>query len=243
MNDLPDVVVLSATRTAIGRYGGGLAGVPPCDLAAAVVREAVSRAGVEPADVGHAVFGHDGNGSLLLQVLEDGAAAPDLAYCQCDVSGCDGIDVSRILARFLALELGSRHRGLDACQQSGQIPEHHIVNGALDRAAGSMTQDQDHFRARSRAAKLHAAEHVVIHDIAGDSSDERVADSSIENDLRRHSRIQASQDHRRRVLSFGAGFLLCQVIAGNHLPRPEPLIARSSIPRSPAMASCYPVLL
>jgi len=58
MNDLPDVVVLSATRTAIGRYGGGVAGVPPCDLAAAVVREAVSRAGVEPADVGHAVFGN-----------------------------------------------------------------------------------------------------------------------------------------------------------------------------------------
>jgi len=58
MNDLPDVVVLSATRTAIGRYGGGLAGVPPCDLAAAVVREAVSRAGIEPADVGHAVFGN-----------------------------------------------------------------------------------------------------------------------------------------------------------------------------------------
>ncbi len=58
MRDLPDVVVLSATRTAIGKYGGGLAGVPPCDLAAAVVREAVRRAGIEPADVGHAVFGH-----------------------------------------------------------------------------------------------------------------------------------------------------------------------------------------
>jgi acetyl-CoA C-acetyltransferase len=37
MDDLPDVVVLSATRTAIGRYGGGLASVPPCDLAATVV--------------------------------------------------------------------------------------------------------------------------------------------------------------------------------------------------------------
>jgi acetyl-CoA C-acetyltransferase len=58
MNAVPDVVVLSATRTAIGRYGGGLAGVPPCDLAATVVREAVARAGVEPADVGHAVFGN-----------------------------------------------------------------------------------------------------------------------------------------------------------------------------------------
>ena len=54
----PSVVVLSAVRTAIGKYGGGLATVPPCDLAAHVVREAVSRAGMEPADVGHAVFGN-----------------------------------------------------------------------------------------------------------------------------------------------------------------------------------------
>jgi acetyl-CoA C-acetyltransferase len=40
-----DVLVLSGTRTAIGRYGGGLTDVPPCDLAATVVREAVRRAG------------------------------------------------------------------------------------------------------------------------------------------------------------------------------------------------------
>jgi acetyl-CoA C-acetyltransferase len=58
MNALPDVVVLSATRTAIGRYGGGLASVPPCDLAATVVREAVRRSGAEAADFGHAVFGN-----------------------------------------------------------------------------------------------------------------------------------------------------------------------------------------
>ena len=58
MNDLPEVVVMSAVRTAIGRYGGGLAEVPPCDLAATVVREAVRRADIKPADVDHAVFGH-----------------------------------------------------------------------------------------------------------------------------------------------------------------------------------------
>ena len=53
-----DVFVLSGTRTAIGKYGGGLAAVPPCDLGATVVREAVSRAGVDPGQVGHAVFGN-----------------------------------------------------------------------------------------------------------------------------------------------------------------------------------------
>jgi acetyl-CoA C-acetyltransferase len=55
---MEDVFVLSAVRTPIGKYGGGLASVPPCDLAAQVVRESVSRSGVDPDQVGHAVFGH-----------------------------------------------------------------------------------------------------------------------------------------------------------------------------------------
>jgi len=55
---MEDVMVLSAVRTPIGKFGGGLAGVPPCDLAASVVREAVSRAGVDPVEVGHSVFGN-----------------------------------------------------------------------------------------------------------------------------------------------------------------------------------------
>jgi acetyl-CoA C-acetyltransferase len=58
MDNQRNVLVLSAVRTAIGKYGGGLAAVPPCDLAATVIREAVSRGRVEPADVGHVVFGN-----------------------------------------------------------------------------------------------------------------------------------------------------------------------------------------
>src|SRR5919202_3110702 len=53
-----EVVVLSGVRTAVGKYGGSLKDKPPTELAAAVVREAVGRAGVEPADVGHVVFGN-----------------------------------------------------------------------------------------------------------------------------------------------------------------------------------------
>ena len=58
MEDQREVLVLSAVRTPIGKYGGGLASVPLCDLAATVVREAVSRAAVAPDEVGHAVFGN-----------------------------------------------------------------------------------------------------------------------------------------------------------------------------------------
>jgi acetyl-CoA C-acetyltransferase len=52
------VVVLSGVRTAIGTYGGALKDVPPTQLGATVVREAVTRAGVEPKEVGHVVFGN-----------------------------------------------------------------------------------------------------------------------------------------------------------------------------------------
>jgi len=53
-----EVVVVSAVRTPIGTFGGGLKDIPPCDLAARVVRESLARAKVEGELVGHVVFGH-----------------------------------------------------------------------------------------------------------------------------------------------------------------------------------------
>jgi acetyl-CoA C-acetyltransferase len=52
-----EVVVLSGVRTAIGDYGGALKDVPPTALGAAVLREAVARAKIDPAEVGHVVLG------------------------------------------------------------------------------------------------------------------------------------------------------------------------------------------
>jgi acetyl-CoA C-acetyltransferase len=58
MNEVREVVILSGVRTAIGDYGGSLKDVPPSELAAQVLREAVSRAKVDPKDVGQCVFGN-----------------------------------------------------------------------------------------------------------------------------------------------------------------------------------------
>jgi 3-oxoadipyl-CoA thiolase len=48
---MPEAVILSAVRTPIGRYGGGLSGVRPDDLAAAVIAAAVERSGVPAAEI------------------------------------------------------------------------------------------------------------------------------------------------------------------------------------------------
>ncbi len=53
-----DVVVLDGARTAIGTFGGSLAGTPPTALAAAVAKEAMKRSQVEPGQIETAVFGH-----------------------------------------------------------------------------------------------------------------------------------------------------------------------------------------
>jgi len=51
------VVILSGVRTAIGSYGGSLKDIPPSELGARVVREAVTRAKVDPAEIGQCVIG------------------------------------------------------------------------------------------------------------------------------------------------------------------------------------------
>jgi acetyl-CoA C-acetyltransferase len=53
-----EVVVVSGVRTAIGTFGGSLKDVPPTQLGARVVAEALKRAHVTGDEVGHVVFGH-----------------------------------------------------------------------------------------------------------------------------------------------------------------------------------------
>jgi acetyl-CoA C-acetyltransferase len=53
-----EVYIVSGVRTAIGDFGGSLKDIPPTELGARVTREALSRAGVDGAEVQHVVFGN-----------------------------------------------------------------------------------------------------------------------------------------------------------------------------------------
>jgi acetyl-CoA C-acetyltransferase len=53
-----EVVIISAVRTAIGKFQGALAPLSAVDLGACVVREAVRRAGIEPRQVDEIIMGN-----------------------------------------------------------------------------------------------------------------------------------------------------------------------------------------
>ncbi|MEM2944034.1 MAG: acetyl-CoA C-acetyltransferase [Methanomassiliicoccales archaeon] len=54
---MKEVVILSAARTAVGKFGGSLKDVPVYELGAQVIREAVKRAGLEPNDIQECIMG------------------------------------------------------------------------------------------------------------------------------------------------------------------------------------------
>ena len=56
--DGPDVVVVGAARTPIGRFGGALAALPAVELGQLAIRAAVERSGVLPEEVDRVLMGH-----------------------------------------------------------------------------------------------------------------------------------------------------------------------------------------
>ena len=54
---MEDIVIVSAARTAVGKFGGSLAKTPATELGALVIKEAIARAKLDPALVGEVIMG------------------------------------------------------------------------------------------------------------------------------------------------------------------------------------------
>ena len=97
-------VILSAVRTPVGRYGGGLAATRPDDLAALVVREAVERAGVDAAEIEDVWLG------CANQAGEDNRNVARMAVLLAGLpESVGGVTVNRLCASGLAAIVGACH--------------------------------------------------------------------------------------------------------------------------------------
>jgi len=88
---LPEVVIVGAARTPIGRYGGSLRNVHPAELGAAAARAALERAGVSPADVDEVLIGHGrqaGSGPNPARQVGIKAGVPDTVPAQTINKAC-----------------------------------------------------------------------------------------------------------------------------------------------------------
>jgi 3-oxoadipyl-CoA thiolase len=97
-------VVLSAVRTPVGRYGGGLAAVRPDDLAAIALAAAVERAGVDPGEIEDVYLG------CANQAGEDNRNVARMAALLAGLpESVAGVTVNRLCASGLSAVVGACH--------------------------------------------------------------------------------------------------------------------------------------
>lgn len=104
-----DIVILAGARTAIGTFGGALAGTPPIDLGTVVAKAAMERAGVAPDQIGTVVFGQvintEPRDMYLARVAAMQAGVPDKVPAM-NVNRLCGSGVQAIISAAQSLMLG-----------------------------------------------------------------------------------------------------------------------------------------
>ncbi|GAB4309995.1 MAG: acetyl-CoA C-acyltransferase family protein [Roseovarius sp.] len=112
---MTDIVILDGARTAIGTFGGRLAGTPPTTLGAHVARAAMERSGVEPGQIGHVVYGTvintEPRDMYLSRVAAMEAGIPETTPAM-NVNRLCGSGAQAIVSVVQALMLGDADFGL-----------------------------------------------------------------------------------------------------------------------------------
>ena len=112
---MTDIVILSGARTAIGTFGGSLAGTSPIDLGTVVSKAALERGGVDAGQIGHVAFGHvintEPRDMYLSRVAAMGAGIPDTTPAM-NVNRLCGSGVQAIVSVVQSLMLGDAEFGL-----------------------------------------------------------------------------------------------------------------------------------
>lgn len=102
-----EVVIVSAARTAIGNYGGSLAGFSAVDLGVIAAKEAINRAGIKPTDVDETIVGNilsAGQGQNIARQISVLAGIPETSPAMTINKLCgSGLRSVSMAAQFIML--------------------------------------------------------------------------------------------------------------------------------------------
>jgi acetyl-CoA C-acetyltransferase len=114
-NAMTDIYILSAARTAIGSFGGSLAGLSPIDIATHAAKAALTRAGVEAGEIGQVVMGHvintEPRDMYLSRVMAMNAGIPETTPAM-NVNRLCGSGAQAIVSAVQALKQGDAEMAL-----------------------------------------------------------------------------------------------------------------------------------
>ena len=129
---MTDVYMLSATRSAIGSFGGSLKDISPIDLGIAITSSAIERSGLAAEDIGHAVIGNvihtEPRDMYISRCISIGAGMPE-ASPALTVNRLCGSGLQAIASATQLIKLGDTDTavagGVEVMSRSGHIlPAH-----------------------------------------------------------------------------------------------------------------------
>ena len=156
---MSDIVIVSGARTPMGGFQGSLSSVPAVELGALAIREAVARAGIQPADVQEVIMG-----CVLPAGLKQGPARQaSLGAGLPAATGCTTINklcgsgMKAVMQAFDALKAGSNEimvaGGMESMSNApyivekartglrmghGEIKDHMFLDGLEDARTGRL---------------------------------------------------------------------------------------------------------
>ena len=137
-----DVVILDGARTAIGTFGGALAGTPPITTATHVAKAALARSGVEGGQVGNVVFGHvintEPRDMYLSRVAAIEAGIPDTTPAM-NVNRLCGSGAQAIVSAMQAIQLGDADYALAGGAEAMSRSPHIMSSARFGQKMGDTT--------------------------------------------------------------------------------------------------------
>ena len=141
MSSTPDVFIVGAARTPIGKFLGGLSPLKASDLGAIAIREALTRAGVSGGQVDEVIMGHvvqGGQGQAPARQAQIKAGIDPRAGALTVNKVC-GSGLKAVMLAAQAIKAGDADCIVAGGQESMSTAPHYLFSGRLGQRLGDTT--------------------------------------------------------------------------------------------------------